>query len=81
MHLPFQESTIGVVVLTPASHLGEWGSNPLKAILLWFFVGMDQTLKIENFPESLGKKNWCGRIFLYGYYEPLDINTEGLDSI
>ena len=30
MHLLFQQSTIGVVVLTPASHLGEWGSNPIR---------------------------------------------------
>ena len=34
MHLLFQQSTIGVVVLTPASHLGEWGSNPIRALLL-----------------------------------------------
>ena len=25
----FQQSTIGVVVLTPASHLEEWGSYPM----------------------------------------------------
>ena len=34
MHLHLQQSTIGVVVLTPASHLGEWGSNPIRALLL-----------------------------------------------
>ena len=28
MHLLFQQSTIGVVVLTSASRLGEWGSIP-----------------------------------------------------
>ena len=50
MHLLFQQSTIGVVVLTPASHLGEWGSNPTRAILLRFFAGIAQTLRVKITP-------------------------------
>ena len=35
----------------------------------------------RGFLKVWAKKIWCGRIFLYGYSEPLDINIEGLDSI
>ena len=59
MHPHFQQSTIGVVVLTPASHRGEWGSNPIRALLLWFFVGLAHTLraKITPFPRKDFGKN------------------------
>ena len=50
MHVLFQQSTISAVVLTPDSQLGEWGSIPIRALLLWFFVGIAQTLRAKITP-------------------------------
>ena len=60
MHLLFQQSTIGVVVLTLASYLGEWGSIPHKSLtFVVFFVEIAQTLraKITPFPQKDFGKN------------------------
>ena len=56
---PHPKSTFGVVVLPPASLLGDRGSNPIRALLLWFFVWIAQTLraKITPFPRKDFGKN------------------------
>ena len=62
MHLLIQQSTIGVVVLTLASYLGEWGSIPHKrltfVVFCWNcpnFKGKNNPLPTEGFWKKLTK--------------------------